>query len=400
MECGYARLTVWFADPFWVGVYEREAEGRLEVCRHTFGAEPKDGEVWQWLLSAWRGLDFSPAVEAPRRPSGRENPKRTRRQARNRPEKTGAGTKSQQALQLQREARRVERAQRHRQRDAAEEERRFRLRQEKKKEKRRGAATPPRKKNTPPHKPGPGAYPVPEVMGLVGIVALEERRGRRPVVTEERVLGLRCLRVSVPVRPGLREDRRKRRAEQGAAALYRAGVRRALTAEDFPDWPALEGQGLRSVDPEPFCQAIAVPLALAALRRAGILRVRATVALSGPRVSRPLFAAAARLCPQVRHLVVDVPGEGEELAAWLREEYGAAVLRPGGAAPDVTLAFGPGGEERGTVLRLYGPAPGLAGLRPILEEGGLPPDLAPLPLLSLLWECGRLTEGQIRIHAT
>ena len=109
MECGYARLTVWFADPFWVGVYEREAEGRLEVCRHTFGAEPKDGEVWQWLLSAWH-----------------------------RPEKTGAGTKSQQALQLQREARRVERAQRHRQRDAAEEERRFRLRQEKKKEKRRG----------------------------------------------------------------------------------------------------------------------------------------------------------------------------------------------------------------------------------------------------------------------
>ena len=400
MECGYARLTVWFADPFWVGVYEREAEGRLEVCRHTFGAEPKDGEVWQWLLSAWRGLDFSPAVEAPRRPSGRENPKRVRRQVRNRPEKTGAGTKAQQALQLQREARRAERAQRHRQRDAAEEERRFRLRQEKKKEKRRGALAPGASYILRPHKPGPGAYPVPEVMGLVGIVALEERRGRRPVVTEERVLGLRCLRVSVPVRPGLREDRRKRRAEQGAAALYRAGVRRALTAEDFPDWPALEGQGLRSVDPEPFCQAIAVPLALAALRRAGILRVRATVALSGPRVSRPLFAAAERLCPQVRHLVVDVPGEGEELAAWLREEYGAAVLRPGGAAPDVTLAFGPGGEERGRVLRLYGPAPGLAGLRPIPEEGGLPPDLAPLPLLSLLWECGRLTEGQIQIHAT
>lgn len=32
MECGYARLTVWFADPFWVGVYEREAEGRLECA--------------------------------------------------------------------------------------------------------------------------------------------------------------------------------------------------------------------------------------------------------------------------------------------------------------------------------------------------------------------------------
>ena len=56
----------------------------------------------------------------------------------------------------------------------------------------------------------------------------------------------------------------------GGVALDTAltpGQSRALTAEDFPDWPALEGQGLRSVDPEPFCQAIAVPLALAALRR-------------------------------------------------------------------------------------------------------------------------------------
>ena len=366
----------------------------------TFGAEPKEYEVYAFVLKTWSRWQFSPAVEAQGWAARQSNPKRRQREIRRQLQSSGVGTKAQQALQLQREARRAERAQRHRQRDAAEEERRLPPPPGEKEGEAPGALTPGASDILRPHKPGPGAYPVPEVMGLVGIVALEERRGRRPVVTEERVLGLRCLRVSVPVRPGLRDDRRKRRAEQGAAALYRAGVRRALTAEDFPDWPALEGQGLRSVDPEPFCQAIAVPLALAALRRAGILRVRATVALSGPRVSRPLFAAAARLCPQVRHLVVDVPGEGEELAAWLREEYGAAVLRPGGAAPDVTLAFGPGGEERGTVLRLYGPAPGLAGLRPIPEEGGLPPDLAPLPLLSLLWECGRLTEGQIRIHAT
>ena len=71
MECGYARLTVWFADPFWVGVYEREAEGRLEVCRHTFGAEPKDGEVWQWLLSAWRRPGVHPAGRIPSGPGGR-----------------------------------------------------------------------------------------------------------------------------------------------------------------------------------------------------------------------------------------------------------------------------------------------------------------------------------------
>ena len=142
---------------------------------------------------------------------------------------------------------------------------------------------------------------------------------------------------------------------------------------------------------------MAVPLALAALRRARILRAQATVALAGQRVSRPLFAAAEALCPQVRRLVVDVPGEGEELAAWLREEYGAAVLPPGTAA-DVTACFGPaGGESGGAVLRLYGPAPQLDGLRLLPEEGTLPPGLAPLPLLTLLWECGRLRPEQIRI---
>ena len=91
------------------------------------------------------------------------------------------------------------------------------------------------------------------------------------------------------------------------------------------------------------------------------------------------------------------PGEGEELAAWLREEYGAAVLPPGTAA-DVTACFGPaGGESGGAVLRLYGPAPQLDGLRLLPEEGTLPPGLAPLPLLALLWECGRLRPEQIRI---
>ena len=154
---------------------------------------------------------------------------------------------------------------------------------------------------------------------MVGIVALEARKGRRPALEEGAVWGMPALRAGVPAPPGLREARLRRRTERAAAALARAGVRRVLAAEDFPCWPVLEAAGLRPVETEPFCQAMAVPLALAALRRARILRAQATVALAGQRVSRPLFAAAEALCPQVRRLVVDVPGEGEELAAWLRE---------------------------------------------------------------------------------
>ena len=36
------QLTVYFEDPFWVGVLERIEDGALSVCKVTFGAEPKD----------------------------------------------------------------------------------------------------------------------------------------------------------------------------------------------------------------------------------------------------------------------------------------------------------------------------------------------------------------------
>ena len=41
------KLTVFFDDPFWVGVFERTDGGKLSVCKVTFGAEPKDYEVWE-----------------------------------------------------------------------------------------------------------------------------------------------------------------------------------------------------------------------------------------------------------------------------------------------------------------------------------------------------------------
>ena len=138
MECDCARLTVCFDEPFWVAVYEREEAGRLTVCRQVFGAEPRDGEVYRWLLSAWRTLVFSPAVGLERRQTGRTNPKRARRQARAAAEQQGVGTKAQQALQLQREQEKTQRREDRRRRDQAEEARRFQLRQEKKKARHRG----------------------------------------------------------------------------------------------------------------------------------------------------------------------------------------------------------------------------------------------------------------------
>ena len=96
-----SRLTVYFEDPFWVGLYEREDGGRYEVSRIVFGAEPKDYEVLAYVLKNHSRLRFSPSVAAAIRPDA-ENPKRMQRQIRKQTAAGTVGTRSQQALQHQR----------------------------------------------------------------------------------------------------------------------------------------------------------------------------------------------------------------------------------------------------------------------------------------------------------
>ncbi len=74
------RLTVFFEEPFWIGVFERISEGRLSVCKVTFGAEPKDYEIYDFVLKNYYRLRFSPAVAAAVKEAGR-NPKRVQREA-------------------------------------------------------------------------------------------------------------------------------------------------------------------------------------------------------------------------------------------------------------------------------------------------------------------------------
>ena len=132
-----ASLKVFFEDPFWVGVFERIEDGKLSVCKVTFGAEPKSYEILEYALQHYLELAFSPAIETERRQAA-DNPKRRSRNARKQLKNIGIGTKSQQALQRQREEMKKERRQISREEREAEAQRRFELKQEKKKEKKRG----------------------------------------------------------------------------------------------------------------------------------------------------------------------------------------------------------------------------------------------------------------------
>ena len=103
----------------------------------TFGSEPKDYDIYEFILEHYDDLQFSPSVAAA---AGKEkrNPKRRLREARNQMLGNGVGTKAQQALKLQQEQGKQERRAKSREQKLAEEKRKFELKQHKKKEKHRG----------------------------------------------------------------------------------------------------------------------------------------------------------------------------------------------------------------------------------------------------------------------
>ena len=128
---------MYFEEPFWVGIFERIEDGKLSVAKVTFGAEPKDYEVQEYVQKYYFSLKFSPAVDTVVKDIKR-NPKRMQREAKKQMQEIGIGTKSQQALKLQQEQNKQERKVRSQEKKEAEKLRMFELKQQKKREKHKG----------------------------------------------------------------------------------------------------------------------------------------------------------------------------------------------------------------------------------------------------------------------
>lgn len=131
------KLNVFFEGTFWVGIFEKVAEGKLSVCKVTFGAEPKDHEVNEFLLENYFKLRFSSSVEAEVK-KVHNNPKRIQREVHKQIENFSVGTKSQQALKLQHEQIKTTRKQVNRKRKEEEKQLKFQIKQQKRKEKHKG----------------------------------------------------------------------------------------------------------------------------------------------------------------------------------------------------------------------------------------------------------------------
>ena len=132
------KLQVFFEEPFWVGICEKMADEKLSVCKITFGAEPKDYEIEEFILKNCYKLRFSSEFHNDRKEESRINPKRLQRSIKKQIDKIEIGTKAQKALKLQHEETKLQRKVYTKAERELEKKKQFELKKQKKKEKHRG----------------------------------------------------------------------------------------------------------------------------------------------------------------------------------------------------------------------------------------------------------------------
>ena len=67
-------LTILFEAPFWIGLFEEIVDNQMQVCKVTFGAEPTEQEVLEFVDKNWNQLKYSRPIETELRQSPK-NPK-------------------------------------------------------------------------------------------------------------------------------------------------------------------------------------------------------------------------------------------------------------------------------------------------------------------------------------
>jgi len=131
------KLTVLFESPFWVGIFEKEQDGKYSVARIVFGAEPRDFEVFEFVINKMDQLKFSNPQED-EIVKRKINPKRLQREVKKEISKKNIVSKAQDALRLEIEKNKKERRSSNSKLKEAIKQERFELKQQKKKEKKRG----------------------------------------------------------------------------------------------------------------------------------------------------------------------------------------------------------------------------------------------------------------------
>lgn len=131
------KLTVLFEFPFWIGIFEKEQDGQYSVARMVFGSEPRDFEVFEFIIKKMDQLKFSTPIEG-EIVKRKVNPKRVQREVKLELSKKNIVSKAQDALRLEIEKNKKEKRSLNSKLKVAMKQEHFKLKQQKKKDKKRG----------------------------------------------------------------------------------------------------------------------------------------------------------------------------------------------------------------------------------------------------------------------
>ncbi len=196
---------------------------------------------------------------------------------------------------------------------------------------------------------------------MTALIVLEEKGKERMGICV--LSGVRFLKVVLP-RAGMLSGYFARHA---ARKLQKAGITRAVFAQDFPYSAVFEKYGVQPCEVRRLRLAAARQIVCAALRQKGIAPENAHVAIAAERLNSEVQSLVEGISAVVRHLSLDAP-EADVFAEQMRFRCGVALqlVKAQCAAAQMVLSL----KEKHE-----------AGVLALLDEGlsvayALPPELA------------------------
>jgi hypothetical protein len=133
------KFTVYFEDPFWVGVVEINDEGKIKIGKVIFGSEPSGADIYNFTKNEFHKIKFNETQTVDEKIiKNKINPKRMIKLARKEQEKKGIGTKSQLAIKKIQENKKNEITKTKKEKKIEAMEKKYQLKQMKKKKKKKG----------------------------------------------------------------------------------------------------------------------------------------------------------------------------------------------------------------------------------------------------------------------
>lgn len=132
------QLVVFYDEQFWLAVFEKIESDSMQVLKKIYPTEPKESDLYDFILNQWQGMCFSEEMSIKQKENKTLSYKKQQQKVKKELDNNGISTKSQMAIQLQREQNKKQKRQLSQFEKEQQKRIKFNLKQAKKKEKKKG----------------------------------------------------------------------------------------------------------------------------------------------------------------------------------------------------------------------------------------------------------------------